>query len=83
MNKTVLEEIIELRQTFENEGIYFLEYFSRKRLLKAKLEYVVESKINEIIKLLVKQKITKGEYEKCKRKIEDSKKVYKKLINDI
>jgi len=83
MNKTVLEEIIELRQTFENEGIYFLEYFSRKRLLKAKLEYVVESKINEIIKLLVKQKITKSEYDDYKSKIENTRKLYIQLLADV
>ena len=51
MNQTVLEEIIELKQSFERGGIYFFEYFSKKRLLKARLEYEIELRLHTAMML--------------------------------
>ena len=82
MNQTVLEEIIELKQSFEKGGIYLFEYFSKKRLLKARLEYEIEQRLYTAMMLLIKQKISKSEYDDYKSKIENTRKSYIKLLAD-
>lgn len=82
MGRTVFEEIIELKQSFEKGGIYLFEYFSKKRLLKARLEYEIEQRLYTAMMLLIKQKISKSEYDDYKSKIENTRKLYIKLLAD-
>lgn len=82
MGHTVFEEIIELKQSFEKGGIYLFEYFSKKRLLKARLEYEIEQRLYTAMMLLIKQKISKSEYDDYKSKIENTRKLYIKLLAD-
>ena len=82
MNQTVLEEIIELKQSFEEGGIYLFEYFSKKRLLKARLEYEIELRLHTVMMLLIRQKISKSEYDDYKSKIENTRNAYIRLLAD-
>ena len=82
MSHTVFEEIMELKQSFEKGGIYLFEYFSKKRLLKARLEYEIKPRLHTAMMLLIKQKISKSEYDDYKSKIENSRKLYIKLLAD-
>ena len=82
MSHTVFEEIIELKQSFEEGGIYLFEYFSKKRLLKARLEYEIELRLHTATMLLIRQKISKSEYDDYKSKIEHTRKKYIKLLVD-
>ena len=82
MSHTVFEEIIELKQSFEEGGIYLFEYFSKKRLLKARLEYEIELRLHTAMMLLIRQKISKSEYDDYKSKIEHTRIKYIKLLVD-
>lgn len=82
MNQTVLEEIMELKQSFEKGGIYLFEYFSKKRLLKARLEYEIELRLYTAMRLLTRQEISKNEYDSYKSKIENTRNAYLKLLAD-
>ena len=82
MSHTVFEEIIELKQAFEKGGIYFFEYFSKKRLLKARLEYEIELRLHTAMMLLTRQEISRSEYDDYKSKIENTRKKYIKLLAD-
>lgn len=82
MSHTVFEEIMELKQSFEKGGIYLFEYFSKKRLLKARLEYEIELRLHTAMMLLIRQKISKSEYDNYKAKIENTRNAYIKLLAD-
>lgn len=82
MSHTVFEEIMELKQSFEKGGIYLFEYFSKKRLLKARLEYEIELRLHTAMMLLIRQKISKSEYDNYKVKIENTRNAYIKLLAD-
>ena len=82
MNKTILEEILDLKKSFET-GMYFYEYMSRKRLLRVKIDYEVEARLDKAIQLLVREVISKDEYNDYKQKIEQSRQKYKQLLSTV
>ncbi len=80
MSNSVLEEIVGLKHAFET-GIYFNEFLSKKRLLKYRIDYEVEARLHDATCLLVRDKITRDEYNKFKNKLDNTKVAYCKLLN--
>lgn len=80
MNKTVLEQIIDLENAFNNGGIYFMEFFSRKRLLRTMIDYEVELRLDNAMSLLVRKQISKEQYNTYKSKLENTKEYYKRRL---
>ena len=80
MQETVLEQIIDLENAFKNGGIYFMEYLSKKRLLRIKIDYEVELRLDQAMSLLVRNKISKEQYNTYKSNLENSKQYYKKRL---
>lgn len=81
-NKKVLQEILELNEAF-NTGIYFAEYYCKKRLLSAKIDYEVELRIDKATSLVVRDYITKEEFNRYKDCLERTKSYYKQLLLEI
>lgn len=82
MNKTILEEILELKKSFET-GIYFYEYMSKKKLLRVKIDYAVEVRLDKATQLLVREIISKEEYNDYKQRIEQTRQKYKQLLSTV
>lgn len=78
-NKTVLQEILELNEAF-NTGIYFVEYYSKKRLLKLKIDYEIEVRMDKATLLVVRGYITKDEFNMYRECLENTRIKYKKLL---
>lgn len=77
--KTVLQEILELNNAF-NTGIYFVEYLSRKKLLKVKIDYEIERRYDYATSLILKGAMTREDYNRYRNKLERTRKRYKQLL---
>lgn len=82
MSKTILEEIIELRNLLGTE-IYLYEYICKKKLLKARIDYEVELRLYNAMLLHLREKITKSQYDDYKQKIIRTKEKYKELLSTV
>ena len=80
MSNNIMQEIKEFKKVVSAEGITFDDYKMKSKIIKRKIDLLIEERLKILRCLYFMKRITKEQYINFKMKIEQARKQYKGLL---
>ena len=81
MTNNIMQEIKEFKKVVSAESIRFEDYKTKSRIIKRKIDLLIEERLKILRFLLFSDRITMEQYLDFKMKIEQTRKQYKMLLS--